>query len=100
LRGRARRGELTRAVRPPNDFRTGDALLFAYSLNELPEAARSTALTAVTDAARHGAALLVLEPVGRRLGNEGWWAAWLRALEPLGARQQDWRFPSTLLPQQ
>jgi hypothetical protein len=98
LRGRARRGDLSRAALPRRPFFKGDALLFAYSLNELAETARSEVLSSVTDGVRQGAALLVIEPIGRRLGNESWWEAWRRALEPMGVNEQEWRFPGTLLP--
>jgi hypothetical protein len=99
VRGRASRGDLSRALTRGKGFRAGDALLFAYSLNEIPETTRSTALSAVIHSVERGASLLVIEPVGRRLGNEGWWSDWKRALEPLGADENEWRFPATLLPQ-
>jgi len=99
VRGRAARGDLSRALAPGKGFKAGDALLFAYSLNELPETARSTALSAVIHSVERGASLLVIEPVGRRLGNEGWWSDWKRALEPLGAHEHEWRFAATVLPQ-
>jgi len=97
LRGRAKKGDLSRGALRPN-FRTGDAMLFAYSLNELPDDARSAAMSAVVAAIGRGAAVLVIEPVGRRLGNEGWWEHWKRTLNAHGVREQEWRFPSALLP--
>lgn len=100
LRGRAITGDMSRALRPRKRFDAGDALLFAYSLNELPEAVRAATLSAVVDSAERGAPLLVIEPIGRRLGNEGWWEEWRRTLRSRGVREQEWRFPGTLLPEQ
>lgn len=98
LRGRATKGDLPRATRPRSGFQSGDGLLFAYSLNELPADARPPVLTAVKDALARNAALLIIEPIGRRLGNEEWWDAWCRALKPHGVVEREWRFPGTLLP--
>lgn len=98
LRARAAKDDVSRAFRPGKEFAAGDALLFAYSLNELPDATRSTVLSAVAGSIERGASLLVIEPIGRRLGNEGWWEEWRRVLEPLGGTQREWRFRGTLLP--
>jgi hypothetical protein len=100
IRGRAVRADLMHGLQPRRrSFGAEDALLFGYSLNELPESTRIGARNAVVDAVRRGAALLVVEPIGRRLGTERWWAEWLAALRPLGVSEREWRLPGTLLPQ-
>jgi hypothetical protein len=100
VRGRATRGDLLRGIRPRRgSFGPSDALLFAYSLNELPPPARAQALNGVIDAVRCRASLLVIEPIGKRLGNAGWWDEWCAALKPHAVVEDEWRFPSTLLPQ-
>jgi hypothetical protein len=75
-----------------------DALLFAYSLNELPDAIRSEALVSVAGALKKGASLLVIEPIAKRLGTN-WWDEWRSAVEPLGVTEREWRFPAALLPE-
>ncbi len=99
LRGRAVRGDLSRALRPRATFGEDDALLFAYSLNELPDAIRRAARDAVVDAVTRGAALLIVEPIGKRLGTAGWWGEWRAALQPLGVREDEWRLAGALLPE-
>jgi hypothetical protein len=100
LRGKARKDDVSRALRPRKPFQRGDALLFAYSLNELPAAVRAAALEAVAGSLERGASLLVIEPIGRRLGNEGWWEDWGKVLGSHGAHEQEWRFPGALLPEE
>ena len=99
LRGRAVRGDLVRALRPHAPFGDQDALLFGYSLNELPDAIRQAVKDAVIDAVRRGAALLIVEPIGKRLGTAGWWSQWRAALQPLGVQEDEWRLPGALLPE-
>jgi hypothetical protein len=98
LRGRAVRGDLLRALRPRAAFGEEDALLFGYSLNELPDASRHAARDAVIDAVTRGATLLIVEPIGKRLGTARWWSEWRTALQPHGVREDEWRLPGALLP--
>jgi hypothetical protein len=96
VRGRASRGDLAsprfRSARGGADT----AILLAYAVNELPEAARAVLLDRVADAVGRGAALLVIEPIGTRLGNAGWWESWTARLGPLGVTSREWRFPAAL----
>ncbi|HEX5473998.1 MAG TPA: class I SAM-dependent methyltransferase [Vicinamibacterales bacterium] len=71
----------------------GDAVLLAYTVNELPPDARDPLLEQLCRVAARGAAVLVIEPIARRM-NE-WWADWARALQ---ARQDDWRFSTPVPP--
>ena len=100
VRGHATRGEIARGLRPRRGpFGPDDALLFAYSLNELQADARAAALAAVVTAMAGGASLLVIEPIGKRLGNAEWWEEWRDALAAADVLEQEWRFPSALLPE-
>ena len=81
VRGRASRADALRGLRARRGaYGPQDALLFAYSLNELPTETRAQALAIVTGAVQDGAALLVIEPIGKRLGNATWWQEWRAAL--------------------
>ena len=100
VRGRAARIDLSRALRPfRRPFGTEDALLFAYSVNELPSGARSEALAAVESALKNGCRLLVIEPIATRLGNAGWWEEWRTVLAHHDVEEREWRFPAALLPE-
>jgi len=94
LRGSARVGD---AVRDFADAApAGSAILLAYAVNELPEAARSRLLDKVSAAAARGAALLVVEPIAKR--DRGWWPEWAARLAPSGVVEREWRFPANLPP--
>lgn len=65
----------------------GDAILLAYAVNELTEDDRAVLLERLCRAASRGAAILVIEPIARRMN--GWWLDWSRTLR---ARDDEWRF--------
>jgi hypothetical protein len=89
IRGRATVANV-RAVRLPRQ-----GLVFAaYAVNELAEDVRRELLARMLDAQRHGASILIVEPIARR-GNP-WWAEWVDALGPRGGREDEWRFRMTL----
>ena len=85
-----------RAVRL--DGRPGDLILAAYTLNELPGEVRDELLPRVLAAHERGAAVLVIEPIGRRANP--WWTAWAEAVTARGGREDDWRFRTPLPPRQ
>ena len=78
--GSARRADLVRAF--PRAGR-GDLICLAWAANELAPAARDTVLDRLQQAAAHGAALLVLEPLAS--GPTPWWPEWAARLATLGA---------------
>jgi len=94
LRGRARTGDVLRDF--PSAQGPGTAILFAYTVNELPEATRAALLEKVVAALRNGPGLLIVEPIARR--DKAWWPEWADRLGAEGARADEWRFPSDLPP--
>lgn len=95
LSGRAAEGDLVREVKTTT---RGTGILAAYAVNELTSAARSAALEALLQAYSRGATVLVIEPIARRIAT--WWDDWQLAVERLGGRADEWRFPATLPPLQ
>ena len=69
-------------------------ILAAYAANELPDDVRSELLQRLQAAHKAGASLLIVEPIGRRANL--WWPKWKDALEPHGAREDEWRFRVSL----
>jgi len=96
LRGTATVGDLTRFP----DFHISKsprtAILLAYSINELSDAARATLLEHVAASMAQGSPLLVVEPIAKR--DRGWWPAWASRLTAAGAVEHEWRFPANLPP--
>jgi hypothetical protein len=72
----------------------GDAILAAYTINELAEDTRRALLSAAIAAHGRGARVLVIEPIARRLG--AWWPEWVAAFRQAGGRTDEWRFPAVL----
>lgn len=72
----------------------GAAILAAYSINELPPDARGAMLPRLLDAGTRGAAVLVIEPIARRL--TPWWPEWETAFSAAGGVAQDWRIDTPL----
>jgi hypothetical protein len=92
LDGRAKQGDVTRL--PP--VRPGSAILAAYVLNELPEAARRLAEDQLFTAATAGVQILVLEPIAR--GVAPWWDAMVTRFAAVGGRAGESRFAVDLPP--
>lgn len=93
LTGRAAHGDLERAsIRGQR----GDAILAAYTVNELPDAARDALLPRLVDAHERGSRILIIEPIARRIS--GWWNHWEKAITAAGGTADEWRF-ATLLPE-
>jgi hypothetical protein len=76
----------------------GALVLAAYAVNEIPDESRDRLLPRVLDARTRGAAVLVIEPIGRRTNL--WWGTWSAAFTAAGGRDDDWRFPVPLPPRQ
>lgn len=83
IRGTARRADAAKARLEP-----ASAVVAAYTLNELDDAARNAVLTAVIASNR---ALLVVEPISRAV--TPWWDAAAAAIEARGGRADDWKLP-------
>jgi Methyltransferase domain len=83
----ARTGDLVR------DFpRAGrDAIVLAYAVNELPDAARAALLEKVAATA---GPLLIVEPVARK--DRPWWPAWASRLQSAGVEEHEWRVRAEL----
>ena len=87
LTGHAVQGDLERTVWRG---REGGAILAAYTVNELPDAAREALLPRLMDAHASGARVLVIEPIARRLTS--WWSGWDKVFTAAGGRADEWRF--------
>ena len=72
----------------------GAGILSAFTLNELEKTSRWELLQALLDAADRGAAVLIVEPIARKL--TPWWEQWFRAFEARGDVQKDCRFKARL----
>ena len=83
LDGRATRGDVS-AARPDR----ASAIVAAYTLNELDEAARQKVLSQAFTAGRE---LLVVEPIAR--GITPWWDAVAGEVSARGGRSDDWKLP-------
>jgi hypothetical protein len=89
LRGRAVRGDATSVVLP----KRGGGVIAAFTVNELGEDDRHRLLPRLLDAHAFGAAVLVVEPLSRRVSP--WWPEWRDAAIAAGGREDEWRFPAT-----
>lgn len=90
LRGRVDTGDLDREELPGR----GGAVVAAFTINELEEAARARLLARILEAGRAGARILVVEPISRRTAP--WWRGWASAFEAAAGRADEWRFPAAL----
>ena len=85
--GRAMQGDLSRTRLPVNP---AAGILAAYTVNELPDAARASMLDSVMEMRARGAAVLIVEPIARRVAP--WWDDWEQAFSRAGGRTDEWRF--------
>lgn len=90
LRGNIRRGRLERATLA----RRGDAVLTAFTVNELTPEARASVLKILLGSAGRGASVLVIEPLARR--GFAFWGEWSAAFIAAGGRDDTWRFEADL----
>jgi hypothetical protein len=70
------------------------SILAAFTVNELPDAARDTLLQRLLDRATAGDRVLIVEPVARFVAR--WWEPWRRAFEQSGGRADEWRVRAEL----
>jgi Methyltransferase small domain len=99
LSGSARRGPLEQRLAGLAASRAAPhrtAIVCGWSLNELPTPKRTLAIDALLVMASRGAAVLVVEPVARRL--VPWWDAFATRAVAAGGRSDEWRFPPALPP--
>ena len=66
------------------------AILAAFALNELPDAARERLLTRLVERGAHGDRVLVVEPLAG--GVAPWWNRWRDTVGRAGGRADEWRF--------
>ena len=90
LRGQVHSGELERQELPGR----GGAVLAAFAVNEIDDAARGRLLVRLLEAGRAGARVLVVEPIAKRAAS--WWREWAAAMTAAGGRDDEWRFPAAL----
>ena len=81
-----RRGHAARTPIP----RVAKAVVVGWMVNELGQESRTALLARLLEAARSGAAILVLEPIARRVAP--WWPEWTTAFATIGGRADEWRF--------
>lgn len=90
LRGTAKKGDVSAAVAPVPP----GAIVSAFTVNELEEAARTRLLATLRDATTRGARVLIVEPLARRALT--WWDEWAAAFAAAGGREDEWRFEAAL----
>ena len=90
VRGTARKGDVTAAALPAPPA----AIVSAFTVNELEEAARTRLLATLRDATTRGVRVLIVEPLARRALT--WWDEWAAAFTAAGGREDEWRFEAAL----
>jgi SAM-dependent methyltransferase len=85
LTGQARRGDVDRL----RGFRRGESVVAAYTLNELPDAARERVEQQMREVAGHGGHLLIVEPLAR--GVVPWWRDAAARITAIGGRADEWK---------
>ena len=86
LDGRAARADAATAPLPVPPA----GVLAAFTVNELDEEPRRRLLERLVETARMGSAVLVVEPISRRV-TPGW-PEWAEAARAAGGREDEWRF--------
>ena len=92
LRGELRRGDVANAPLP--EAHAG--VLAAFTINELSDQARASLLPRLLAAAEAGSAVLIVEPIARRMSP--WWPEWAAAFIRAGGREDEWRVHPELPP--
>jgi hypothetical protein len=92
LSGRTRKGDIAVATLPA----TRAAIVAAFAMNELTDAARDGLMTRVMERAGRGDRLLIVEPLAGFVSP--WWSRWRRRVEDAGGRADEWRFRADLPP--
>jgi SAM-dependent methyltransferase len=81
-----RQGDIAKAPLPKGRV----AILAAFTLNELPDAAREGLLTRLVERGLHGDRVLIVEPLAG--GVARWWNSWRETIARAGGRADEWRF--------
>lgn len=92
LRGRAQQADAGRLPR----LQAGDAVIAAYTLNELPDRSRAPLVDALLEASAAGARVLIVEPISRRVSP--WWDDVAARVTGVGGRADEWKFEAALPP--
>lgn len=90
---RTRKADVVTAARPELSrgvSSSSNAVLAAFTINELPDATRDSLLPSLLDRARQGDRVLIVEPIAG--GVARWWDRWRREFEAVGGRADEWRF--------
>ena len=87
-----RRGDVATAKLPEGPA----AILAAFTVNELADAARDELLRRLVERAGRGDRVLVVEPIAG--GAAPWWRRWQQAFESAGGRADQWRVRAELPP--
>jgi len=87
---RARQGDMTTVNLPKGPA----AILAAFALNELPDAARESLLMQLVQRDSTGDRVLIVEPLAG--GAARWWNRWRDTVERAGGRADEWRFRAEL----
>ncbi len=90
LHGNARTGDIIRTVLPGQR----SVIVAAFVANELNTGDRDRLKKTLLETASRGGAVLVTEPIARRL--TPWWNEWAHAFQSAGGRNDDWRFEAAL----
>jgi SAM-dependent methyltransferase len=90
LKAAVRRGDITTAPLPKGPA----AILAAFTMNELADAARDALLAALVDRGRRGDRVLIVEPMAGFVAR--WWTRWRDAFESAGGRADEWRVRAEL----
>lgn len=90
LAGRTRPGDLLRHRFTPE----GALVTLGWTVNELDDAGRASLFGSIDKWHRAGAAVLVLEPIARRMSP--WWDGWRESFTLRGGSSREWRFEASL----
>jgi SAM-dependent methyltransferase len=71
-----------------------DAIVAAYTVNELPDDTRERLLRELLAAGARGGRVLIVEPIAR--SSVPWWDGWAAAFGAAGGRDDTWRLPIAL----
>jgi hypothetical protein len=85
-----RRGDIATAPLPKGPA----AILAAFTMNELADAARDALLAALVDRGSRGDRVLIVEPMAGFVAR--WWNRWRDAFESAGGRADEWRVRAEL----
>jgi hypothetical protein len=99
VRGRARRGDLVTAAqalvdREARDTRKRLGVVLGWSVNELETPERRRLQPLLLELARRGSAVLIIEPLARRV--TPWWDDWAAAFTSVGGRAHEWKLDLAL----